>query len=133
MLELVPDQPKKLSADFLEKAGIRCFETNEFKDWYEAIHAILGESGVELSVDVIRELFCGLPDSADDEIFALTLISYLVDNNLLTKAQVEDEGWDAIFPSKEEMERVHKETSGTLAEGQHLRAELERTIDQMAS
>lgn len=130
MLELVPNQPRKLSAHFVEDAGVRCFERHEFKDWYEAIHEVLRESAVDLSVRVIRDIFRALPDNADDEIFTLTLVAYLIDNNLLSKDQVEEEGWSAIFPSQVEMERMHRESSMSLAADPALRAQLESILNQ---
>ena len=137
MLDHVPNQPRKLSAHFVEEAGIRCFETNEFNDWYEAIHKVLHESAIELSAKVIRDIFLALPHRADDEIFDLTLIAYLIDKDLLTKDQVEEEGWSAIFPSQEEIERMYKGGATSLAVDPALRAQLERILeqsgDQMAS
>lgn len=130
MLELVPNQPRKLSAHFVEEAGVRCFEKHEFKDWYEAIHAVLHESAVDLSVTVIRDIFLALPGNADDEIFTLTLVAYLIDNNLLSKDQVEVEGWSAIFPSQEEIDRMYKGISTSLAVDPALRAQLESILNQ---
>lgn len=97
MLELVSYHPRKLASNFVEEAGIRCFETNEFKDWYQAIRAVLLESGVNISSEIIRDLFLSLPDSSDDEIFDLTLKSYLIGEKLLTEGQVEGEDWKLLF------------------------------------
>lgn len=132
MLDHVPNQPKKLSAHFVEEAGIRCFHTMEFGNLYEAIHAELLESGVELSVEEIADLAGVLPDSADDVSLELTLIFYLIDKELLTKAHVEGEGWNHIFPSQEEVEQTKDEASAALAADPELRARLEHMLNQMA-
>jgi hypothetical protein len=73
---------KKLSSNFVEEAGIRCFETHEFVDWLTAIQAVLAESGIKVELKVIQDLFGSLPDSADDEIFELTLKAYLLEKNI---------------------------------------------------
>jgi len=99
MIEDSNAQPEKLSSNFVEEAGIRCFETHEFKDWYQAISAVLLESGVQLEPSIIRDLFVGLPDSSDDETFELTLKAYLVGEKLITPNQVEGEEWNLLFAS----------------------------------
>lgn len=132
MLDHVPNQPKKLSFNFVEAAGVRCFHTMEFSNLYEAIHAELLESGVELSVEEIADLAGVLPDSADDVSLELTLIFYLIDKKLLTKAHVGGEGWNRIFPSQEEVEQTKDEASAALAADPELRARLELMLSQMA-
>lgn len=136
-MELVSFEPVKLSFNFVEEAGVRCFETEEFDDWYEAIRAVLLESNVNLSTEVISDLFNGLPESADDEIFELSLKAYLIDKKLLTKDKVESEEWDFFFSSAGEVDWVDEGALPALHSDAALKGRLENTHgqigDQMAS
>lgn len=124
MEDALSDQPKKLASNFVEEAGIRCFDTHEFKDWYEAIHAVLLESGIDLGTEVIKELFLSLPDEADDDIFELALKSYLIDKDLLSAAQVEGDDWNLLFLKSGEVAWVDERALGVLHADPTLKARL---------
>ncbi len=124
MKDALSDQPRKLASNFVEAAGIRCFDTHEFEDWYEAIHAVLLESGIDLEVSVIRDIFVDLPREADDEIFELALKSYLIEKGLLRADQVEGEDWELLFSKTKEVGWVDSSALGVLQGDPTLQARL---------
>lgn len=126
---------KKLAFNFVEEAGIRCFETGEFPDWFEAIHAVLNESGVVCPVEVVREIFNAIPDSVDeeaDEAFELTLIVYLIHNKLLARHQVEGPEWEAVFSKEEQVQWVDESALRSLHQDSHLRVRFEEVRQNLS-